>query len=407
MISINRFLLLAICLLTYITTAQELNSPKRDSLFSSVLNEDRALSIYLPPSYYTTNEKFPVLYILDGDYNFMYVSGLIELQSSISNTIPELIVVAISGKGTKQYRKDCKPNVKGAKDAGTADMTLGFIQDELLPYINKNYRVSDYKILGGHSIGGLFVTYAALTKPTLFNNYIAISPALWWEKNAINKIAKETIKKNSDYQTNAYMSLANEKGMGVADFLKHVSDKHFKFKQFPDENHNSVGSPTYVWALKDIFKTWKGEEEFYTSADDYKAHLLKTKAFYGSHFNASNELLGYTIYKLKDNPNELKKLQTIFKEYQPSAVAQFNNLWANRLLKQEKTKEAEALLNTTKKDYPNVYDTYNTLAKIALEKKDTTLAKQLIEKAFTLAKQQKLRQWQLNELLEVKGEIEK
>lgn len=49
----------------------------RDTVFSKTLNQDRELSIYLPSSYHSSpNQKYPALYILDGDYNFQYVAGL-------------------------------------------------------------------------------------------------------------------------------------------------------------------------------------------------------------------------------------------------------------------------------------------------------------------------------------------
>jgi len=215
-------------LLSISITGQDISIGKRNSLQSVILNESRPFSVYLPPSYFKNDiQKFPVLYILDGDYNFRYVTGLIELQSSIAQNIPEMIVIGISGKGSKEYRKNCKPNIK-VKDKGNADKLLLFMEKELIPYINNNYKTTDYKILSGHSVGGLFVVNAALTKPNLFNNYIAISPALWWENNAINSIAN-TFTKNSQAKPQLYLSLANEKGMGVSSFLKTVTQSIFSY----------------------------------------------------------------------------------------------------------------------------------------------------------------------------------
>ena len=261
----KRTVLILFTLLIRITCfGQVINSTiERDIIHSDILNDDSEISVYLPPSYSATNQNFPVLYILDGDYNFFYVSGLLELQSSISENIPEMILIGISGKGSETYRTNCKPNIDTIKGKGNADQYADFIETELVPFVNTKYRTSNYKLLAGHSAGGLFIMNTVLQKPNAFNAYIAISPSLWWEKNVMNDVAIQTFKSNPNFSSNVYVSLANEKGMGVDKFLEvvkdnNISDSVFKFKHFPDENHNSVGLPTYLWALKDIFIPWKG-----------------------------------------------------------------------------------------------------------------------------------------------------
>lgn len=198
---------------------QDITIGFRDTVFSKILNQDRELSIYLPPSYHSSpNQKYPVLYILDGDYNFQYVAGLLELEGGISERIPEMILVAISGKGGETYKRNCKPNIEGSEDKGNADEVADFIEKELIPYVNSKYNTNDFKILSGHSLGGLFVINTALNHPQLFGQYIAISPALWWEGNAIDQIADQKVN-TKGFKTNVYVSLADERGMGVGSFL--------------------------------------------------------------------------------------------------------------------------------------------------------------------------------------------
>lgn len=444
--------------LTILSFGQGINSTiNRDTINSKILNDEREISVYLPPSYYSTDQKFPVLYILDGDYNFQYVSGILELQSSISENIPEMILIGISGKGTETYRKNCKPNIEGLEDKGNAEQVSDFVEKELIPFVSKKYKTANYKILAGHSIGGLFVINTALLKPNLFNNYIAISPALWWENNAINQIANKTLKTNPNYKTNVYVSLADEKGMGVDSFLSvatnsffknqiviigigilafllavfwfiktkkrlfpfilvifgigvsaylfycyYPSNSNFKFKQFPSENHNSVGSPTYVWALKDIFKTWKGEQEYFNSSKELKVYNSNVLNKYGNSFNMQNGVLGYTIYTLQDNPTELKNIQIELLESYPNSVGYFNNQCAERLIKKDQKEQAEKLLNETIKEFPDSYESYNALAKLKIENKEFYIADSLINKALQISQFQKLRQWQINELIETK-----
>jgi len=433
---------------------------KRDTVYSEVLSEDREIAVYLPQSYYSSNQNYPVLYILDGDYNFNYVSGLLELQASISENIPEMILIGISGKGSETYRKNCKPNMEGIEDKGNADQVANFIQKELIPFVDKNYRASNYKILAGHSIGGLFVINTALHNPNMFNNYIAISPALWWEASAINQVASKTLETNPNFTTNVYVSLANEKGMGVDSFLKVAtgsffknimvifaiaiialllaitlfvkkrkkilpiiimvfglgiswylfsnyvpSDANFKFKQFPNENHNSVGAPTYTWALKDIFEKWKGNQEYFNTAEQLKTYNENVMKEYDHTFNIQNILIGNTIYILQDNPDELKKFQQELMETYPNAVANFNTQWAERNIKKGNTEEAQKLLEETIIKYPTHFNAYNALAKLKVQNDQMVIADSLVNKAIELAKLQRAQRWQLNELLETKEKL--
>ncbi len=464
----KNYLLLTLSMLISLSSiGKSINIGLRDSLFSKVLKENRPLSIYLPPSYFANEQqKFPVLYILDGDYNFQYVTGLIELQSSISEDIPEMIVVGISGKGSTTYKKNCKPNVENSEAGGNADNVAIFIKEELIPYIDSQYKAADYKILSGHSVGGLFIVNTALKHPELFDNYIAISPALWWENNTINSIAEKILRSTPDYKSSVYVSLADEKGMGVRAFLSvatsdllardgtvysicilsllfsiyffsklnknsasrvrkivypsvlllfgislslyllflyYPSNTSFKFKKFAEENHNSVGVPTYIWALQDIFQTWKVESQYFESAEELNQHHKKSMATYGSSFNMPKGTLANTaLYILKYNKAGLNKMQEKIADYYPYSLAYFNTLLVANYLENKELENAEKLLLETLKRQPESFEAYQKLSELKTKQNKPAAADSLIIRAIEIAKNQKVRQWQLNELIEVK-----
>ncbi len=458
-----RYAILLLLLLSFAVRlpAQNINIGKRDSVTSTILNSKRALSVYLPPSYYISNQqKFPVLYILDGDYNFTYVAGLLELQAGIAEFMPEAILVALSAEGTDTYRRNCKPAIAGGKDNGNADSLALFFEKELIPYIDSNYKTAPYKILAGHSVGGLFVINTALKHPKLFNNYIAISPALWWSDNAIIKIAKAQYQKAGYTEPNVYVSLANEQGMGVEEFLSAVTasvfknpiltygvgilfvlialfwairskkvinpmvlaligiclslflifsyyptNKNYQFKKFPEENHNSVGLPTYRWALADIFKDWYVKEEFFPDAAAMAAHYEKARLKYKSDFNIPTTVLGNTWYTLQEDSAALHKVKDLLGKLNPNALISFNSYGANKLLSKDNFAGAEILLREGLAANPNSFEAYYGLAKLNV-KINKALADSFINKAIALAEMQQLRQWQLNELLEAKKTIE-
>ncbi len=382
-----------------ISLSQEITIGIRDTVHSTILKEDRPLSIYFPPSYhYRKNQNYPVLYVLDGEYNFQYLAGLLELQASISENIPEMILVGISGKGSKTYKENCKPNIQEIKDSGNADSVLAFIEKELTPYIDKKYKTLDYKILAGHSIGGLFIINAALKKPELFNNYIAIRPALWWEENAINNVAKEVYKKKEFKVPDVYVSLADEKRMGVKEFLELVGPE-FKFKQFENENHNSVGAPTYKWALQDIFKVWKFEKKYFDSASELEQYQSRSSSFYDIPLPIADGILYITIiHVLKDQPQELEQVTRIINDNYPNSKAYLITLLATNAINEQDFEKAENLLMESLQQYPDSFEIYEKLAEVHLAQQKNKKYQVEIQKAYDLAKEQGVRQWRIEEI---------
>ena len=144
-------------------------------LQSKALNQPRSIWVHVPPTYATTDQSYPVLYILDGNSHFKYTSELVDFLSSYDvNRIPELIVVGIV-------------NIDRGKDMGLANppsttegarQFLEYIREELIPYIDGHYRTAPYRILMGHSLAGQFALYTKVNYPVLFNANILVSPAI-------------------------------------------------------------------------------------------------------------------------------------------------------------------------------------------------------------------------------------
>ncbi len=387
----------------------QINIGERFLIPSTILGDERAISVYFPPSYYfNSKQKFPVLYILDGDYNFQYVAGLLELWGGISEDIPEMILVAISGKGSKTYRRNCKPNIPNIEDAGNADAVIRFMKDELIPYVNENFKSNGYKILAGHSVGGIFVTYTSLTHPHLFDNYIAISPALWWGDNAMDDLFKEMYK-DKKYVADIYFSLADEKGMGVKKFIKIVKKKSAtsKFKQFPKENHNSVGNKTYQWALQYIFKDWKIPNQYFSSNEDVISYFKTQNAQFNQCFRFPAGAISYTHYILESKPDVLNEVRKSLWKNSLSAGIEMNNQLAIYFIDKKNYSKSILLLNEIFQKEPNNFKALENLAKLHLAKGEIDIALEQINLSIEIATHQKARQWMINELIETMETIEK
>ncbi|MBN2008999.1 hypothetical protein JW960_06620 [candidate division KSB1 bacterium] len=131
---------------------------------SKILGEQRTVLIHLPTDYEVSDERFPVLYRLDGETDFFIQSvSMVEYLHAMAKKIPGYIVVAI-------------PNTDRFRDMVTGRNYFHlFIRNELIPFIDSNYRTVDSRILCGQSTSTLFVFYSFLNDPGLFNLYVLCS----------------------------------------------------------------------------------------------------------------------------------------------------------------------------------------------------------------------------------------
>lgn len=195
-----------------IPLAQANESLQQLSLTSKVLNEERKVSVKLPNSYFDKKaERYPVIYRLDGAQNIARESAVLEKLYQ-AGAAPEVIFVAI--ENTDRLR-DLAPYVnqdpRGPVGAGGgADKFLQFLTAELMPHIEQNYRTSDFKILTGASIAGLFTLHTLRTNPTLFNAHIVYSPAVWWGENKTAKQLVKFISTTKELDTYLYMNIGSE-----------------------------------------------------------------------------------------------------------------------------------------------------------------------------------------------------
>jgi len=175
-----------------ITQKKPLSIGETVTFQSTVLKEERVLNIYLPESYSKeTTKKYPVIYLLDGSINedFIHIAGLVQFGSfSWINMIPETIVVGISNVDRKRdftFPTTNKIDKAEFTTSGKSSTFIQFLEKEVQVMINKNYRTTDTKTLIGQSLGGLLATEILFKKPALFDNYIIVSPSLWWDDESL------------------------------------------------------------------------------------------------------------------------------------------------------------------------------------------------------------------------------
>ena len=197
---------------------------------SEILNEERTLLIGKPDNYEQDSSTHPVLILLDGDTHFHYTTGLAKSLAG-NQLMPGLLVVGILN--TERTRDLTPPAVDSSVSAtfpgsGGAGKFRSFIADELMPWLDENYRTHAYKILVGHSFGGLFAIDTLLEQPELFDAYIAISPSLQWDEQRLVERASAAFANGSESNVTLFMTAGNEGGPllgGVRKFVAVLGEK--------------------------------------------------------------------------------------------------------------------------------------------------------------------------------------
>ncbi|AZB01364.1 alpha/beta hydrolase [Chryseobacterium joostei] len=221
------------------------------TLKSKVLNEERTLNIYLPQGFDKT-KSYPVIYLLDGSMNedFIHVSGLVQFFNQMYS-MPATIVVGIANIDRKRdftFHTDLKDLQKDYPTTGHSDKFITFLEKELKPYIETQFKTTD-KYLFGQSLGGLLATEILLKKPEMFNNYFIISPSLWWDDESLLKQAPQLLSKSPDTKKFVYVSVGKGEHPVMVkdaeawyDVLKKSNKKNWtiEYKMMETDNHATI-----------------------------------------------------------------------------------------------------------------------------------------------------------------------
>jgi predicted alpha/beta superfamily hydrolase len=218
---------------------------------SKILKEERTLNIYLPQNFNKT-KSYPVIYLLDGSMNedFIHVTGLIQFFNQMYS-MPETIVVGITNIDRKRdftFHTDLKDLQKDYPSTGHSDKFMSFLEKELKPYIESQFKTTD-TYLFGQSLGGLLATEILLKKPEMFDNYFIISPSLWWDDESLLKQASQVVSKIPDTKKFIYISVGKgehpvmvKDAEDLYDILKKANKKNWtvEYKMMETDNHATI-----------------------------------------------------------------------------------------------------------------------------------------------------------------------
>jgi predicted alpha/beta superfamily hydrolase len=221
-----------------------------DSIYSSTLKEQRSIKIQLPETYKPgSTDKYEVIYLTDGEWA-MHPFSFIYKWAQDENYVPPAIIAAIPNtylnKANQRDRDFLPVHVPEPAISGGADNFLSFIKNELIPYIDNKYPTNRTNSIYGHSYGGLFVLYALLNEPQLFESYYATDTPFRWNDDYLIKMANQKLE---HLPSNKLLWIAGieetykYQGIDRLDSLlqlKAPKNLHWKTVTYPNEKHNSV-----------------------------------------------------------------------------------------------------------------------------------------------------------------------
>ena len=211
-----------------------------------------------------------------------------------------------------------------------------------MPDIEKRYRTHPYRILAGHSLGGMFVINAMVTRPEVFNAYVAVSPALQWDNQVVVKRAEDYFKTRKDTKERTlYFSLGNEPGPIEDAFhqFKQVLTKQqgkgfdWEAQELADEDHGSVVLRSHYAALRKIYSDWRIPQDPNTGAiaGDLKGaedHYRKLSEKFGFNLPVPENLLNQIGYQLMfaEKPDEAINVFKLQVERYPESANPYDSL---------------------------------------------------------------------------------
>ena len=221
-----------------------------ETIVSKTMGETRTLNIYLPEGYDTSKAQYPVIYLLDGSANedFIHTAGLVQYLS-MYEMMPKSIVVGIANVDRRRdytFPTNNPEDTKLVPVFGGSEKFINFIQNELQPFIERSYRTNNFKTIIGQSLGGLLATEILMKRPTLFNDYMIISPSLWWDKESLLAVKPALWSARLSTPIKAYIAVGKEGDMmerpanKLVDILKESGNVKTYFQYLPDESHLTI-----------------------------------------------------------------------------------------------------------------------------------------------------------------------
>ena len=309
---------LPIFLLLFFTCSLFSQKKITDTIFSQKLNEKRVVQISLPPSYAKNkSQKFPLLVLFDGDFLFDAYKGALSY-GNYWDDLPEVIIIAINQSNSRE--NDCAvdattglPNEKGEK-------FFEFIGMELIPVIEKKYRVAPFRIASGLDVTAGFLNFYLYKDQPIFNAYISLSPELpkGMDEHIPERLA--AIQQPIFYYhctADGDLKKMRDRILKMDEEIKKIKSPtlNYRFEDFKDASHYSVVLHAIPSALYQIFSVYQP-----ISMTEFQEKIVKLPYGYAEYLKQKYEMLEKSLgLKLPIRLNDFRAIEAaILKNNMPN-----------------------------------------------------------------------------------------
>lgn len=362
-----------------------------DSVTSAVLKEKRKIWVYVPASAHSPTylpQRYPVLYLLDGDAHFASVMSIVQQLSTVNgNTVcPEMIVVGIPNT---ERSRDLTPTYAASAGPpgsnGGGESFTAFLEKELIPYMDAHYPTTPHRTFIGHSLGGLLVLNTLLHHPSLFDNYVALDPSIWWDGQKLLREAPSLLAQPQFAGRSLFVGIANtmptsfdtvqvrKDTSSATDFMRSkltLRDELARHphnglrvvaKYYPNDTHSSVPLPATYDALRFLFQAYAPSPS--AIVDLFEPGLVPNPAaFVEAHYQRASAAMGYPVLPPEPMVHDL----------------------AYYLLQSKQATQALAMFQLNARTYPASFSAHDSLGDYYSAQGQSTLAAAAYTKALRL-----------------------
>jgi uncharacterized protein len=249
------------------------------SIRSAVLNEERYVAGHQPGPLQDQRERYPVLYVLDGETFFLDAVGVMDFLSKSDRMPPMIVVGLLNTDRSRDFSPPSPPN---------GSPFLRFLATELFPLIEARYPTEPCRMIAGHSLAGSLVVHAFLDQPELFTGYMAMSPNLLYGDEFALRRAGEVFSRSHDLNKALYLGIGGAEEAGAKDAqarfvarMRAAVLPRFRLatEEIAGEDHMSVRELFLQRALARIFEGWSAGE--IKSVADARAHYRELSERFG------------------------------------------------------------------------------------------------------------------------------
>ncbi len=238
------------------------NKKITDTISSQRLNEDREITIGLPPSYAkNTNQKYPILVLLDGDFLFDPFQGALSY-GYYWDDLPEVIIVGINQNKNNEREADCMVDETTGLPSEKGEQFFEFIGMELIPYIQKKYRTAPFKMIAGLDTTAGFLNLYLYKDNPVFDAYISMSPELPAEMETNIPLRLGVIQKPIFYyhsSADGDVKKMRNRIIALDEAAKKITKEtlNYRFDDFKGASHYSLVLNSIPSALYQIFSVYQ------------------------------------------------------------------------------------------------------------------------------------------------------